>query len=253
MKICLSITTCKRFELFCRTIISFAKNCKDINQFECVYHYDDSSSEEDRNLMEGLIIRLFPNSVYVKKHINPDDIKSNRRHMEIMKKWKGDTEYFDYVFHLEDDWLFDKEFNLAEAINLMKLNSDVAYVGFSWERKEFPSDIFTPIVIGNFWEWYYSEKYELCEPIFIDKVEMRNLPEGHWIKYINWPYFSFRPGIHDIKKINKLETFNDSMESFELEFSTRFAKLYKSFFYVESVCKHIGLNVSSYELNKSNR
>ena len=159
----------------------------------------------------------------------------------------------DYVFHLEDDWLFDKEFSLIESIDLMESETDVAYVGFSWDKKEFPEELFIPKLIGNFWEWYYSDKYELCEPLFIDTVEMKYLPNGHWVKYINWPYFSFRPGLHSIKKINKLENFNDKMDSFELEFSIRFADFYKSFFYAQSVCKHIGKDKSSYELNNSNR
>lgn len=253
MELCLSITTCKRFELFCRTIISFAHNCKEADQFDYIYHYDDSSTDEDKSIMEQLITRLFPNSTYIKTYITPNDIASKKRHMEIMKMWKGDISSFDYVFHLEDDWMFDKGFSIKEAVELMESEEDVAYVGFSWEKKEFPNDVFKPKTIGDFWEWYYSDKYGLCEPLFLDKVEMKHLPDGHWVKYINWPYFSFRPGLHSIKKINNLKTFNDKMDSFELEFSIRFAKFYKSFFYTQSVCKHIGEGKSSYELNNSNR
>lgn len=253
MNLCLSITTCKRFELFCKTIISFSENCKEVSQFVHIYHYDDSSTDEDRLLMQQLINKLFPNSIYIKKYVNPNDIVSNKRHMEIMKTWKNDTKDFDYVFHLEDDWLFEKKFSLVEALELMELESDVAYVGFSWDKKEFPQELFSPKIISNFWEWYYSDKHELCEALFLDIVEMKHLPEGSWVKYINWPYFSFRPGLHSIRKLNILETFNDKMNSFELEFSIRFAKFYKSFFYKYSVCKHIGTNVSSYELNNSNR
>jgi sugar O-acyltransferase (sialic acid O-acetyltransferase NeuD family) len=252
-KIALTITSCKRLDLFIKTIISFCKKCKDINQINSIIHYDDSSTDEDRMLMQELITSLFPNSDYILKSINPLDIISNHRHMEIMKIWKNDIEEFDYIFHLEDDWFFERSFSISEAIDLMEHELDVAYVGFSWEMKNFPPKIFSPKIIGNFWEWYYSEKYELCEPLFIDDVETKYLPEGHWVKYINWPYFGLRPGVHNVERIKNVSTFSEKNSSFELEFATRFAKLYKSFLHKERVCRHIGLDVSSYELNNSNR
>ena len=38
-----------------------------------------------------------------------------------MKVWKSNNEKFDfnYVFHLEDDWLFQKKFRLLDGINLL--------------------------------------------------------------------------------------------------------------------------------------
>jgi hypothetical protein len=173
-----------------------------------------------------------------------------------MKKWKEDIKFFnvDYVFHLEDDWLFENKFSIQEGVELLKNNDEIAMVGFSWKRKIFPKELFEPRIIGNFWEWYYSDKHYLNEPLFNDTVEETlHADKGMWIKYINWPYFGFRPAIHDVNKLNQIENFNDNMDSFELEFAIRFAKKFKSFLHLEKICYHIGDENSSYNLNNSLR
>jgi hypothetical protein len=172
-----------------------------------------------------------------------------------MKIWKTNNENFnfDYVFHLEDDWLFQQNFKLLDGISLLTDNNDIALVGYSWEKKIFPPELFTARIIGDFWEWYYSEKHKLNESLFLDEVEIKYLPGGDWVNYINWPYFGFRPAIHDIKKLKTIDNFNGDMHSFELEFALRFAKKYKSFFHLERICYHIGTNNSSYNLNNSER
>jgi hypothetical protein len=253
--ISLTITTCKRYSLFKKTIESFKHYCLDSDLINEIFHYDDSSSIEDRVLMYSDLRSLFPNTIIHSIPFDSTNFSSGRRHMEIMKIWKSNNEKYklDYVFHLEDDWLFTEFFNLTDSINLLKDNDDIAMVGFSWEKKEFPSELFTPKEIGDFWEWYYSDKHEINESLFLDSVEMKYLPDGFWVNYINWPYFGFRPAVHDVKKLSKLETFNDNLDSFELEFAIRFSKMYKSFLHNKRVCYHIGDEISSYNLNNSLR
>jgi hypothetical protein len=251
--ILLTITSCRRYDLFYKTIVSFIENCTDIHLIKNIIHYDDSSSYEDRIKMNDILYSSFPNAEIINVNFERDSFSTDRRHLEIMKIWKSDISNFEYVFHLEDDWLFVDKFSLYEGIELLKNNNGVGSVGFSWEKKDFPRELFIPQEIGNFWEWYYSEKHELNEPLFLDVVEMKYLPDGFWVKYINWPYFGFRPAIHDIKKINTLDNFNDSMTSFELEFAIRYSKKYKSFLHNKRICYHIGDNVSSYNLNSSLR
>ena len=105
----LTITTCKRIDLFERTILTFVSECEDCNLIDVIIHYDDSSSLDDRNKMFTLLNTLFPDTLIISKRFNPDSFNTNRRHLEIMKKWKEDIKFFniDYVFHLEDDWLFE--------------------------------------------------------------------------------------------------------------------------------------------------
>jgi hypothetical protein len=149
--------------------------------------------------------------------------------------------------------LSDIKMPKLDGIDLLDDNEDIALVGYSWEKKKFPTELFTPRIIGDFWEWYYSEKHKLNESLFVDEVEIKYLPEGYWVNYINWPYFGFRPAIHDIKKLKTIDNFNENMDSFELEFALRFAKKYKSFLHLERICYHIGIHNSSYNLNNSER
>lgn len=253
--ICLTLTTCKRIDLFQKTLISFYENCVDNNLFTHIIHYDDSSSQEDRLLMFNLLKTLFPNIPLISISFNPTSFTTKKRHLEIMKLWKQNNELFnfDYVFHLEDDWFFEKKFYISEALDLMKNEENIAMVGFSWKKKVFPDNFFNPKIIGNFWEWYYSDNHELNEPLFYDEVEMQYLPNGHWLKIINWPYFGLRPAMHDVNKLKLLGNFNDSTDFFELEFAVRFAKKYKSFLHLDRICYHLGETNSSYSLNNSER
>jgi len=251
----LTITTSKRLDLFLQTIESFVKHCGDIELFDTIIHYDDSSSNDDRQKMSSLLNNLFPNKLICTRRFNQETFLTKRRHSKIMKIWKQDIELFglDYVFHLEDDWLFVNNFNISDGIEILKNRDDIALIGYSWEKKEFPSDIFIPEIINNYWEWFYSKKYEINEILWLDMTEMKYLPDGHWVKMSNWPYFGFRPGIHDIKKLKTLDTFNDNVDEFELEFAKRFSEKFKSFFHSNRITYHIGNERSSYEINNSTR
>jgi hypothetical protein len=145
------------------------------------------------------------------------------------------------------------EFFIGEAIQLLNDKEDVALVGFSQEKREIPKEVGEINIQGNFWEWFYLKDRPLCDGLFFDEVIMKKNPDlSYWCKYINWPYFGFRPGLHDVKKLEKLEKFGEVDGSFELEFAVRFAKLYKSFCHVNEICKHIG-DISAYDLNVSSR
>jgi len=118
--ISLTITTCKRFSLFERTINSFYNNCVDRDLISHIFHYDDSSSDFERKEMFLLLKKLFPKVMLTSITFQPSDFNTRKRHLEIMKVWKTNNEKFnfDYVFHLEDDWLFQQNFRLLDGINL---------------------------------------------------------------------------------------------------------------------------------------
>ena len=56
--IALTITTCKRINLFEKTISSFVKECEDYKLIDIIIHYDDSSSLNDRNRMFFLFFSM---------------------------------------------------------------------------------------------------------------------------------------------------------------------------------------------------
>lgn len=256
--IALTITSCKRLEFFFKTINSLTENMIDIDKVDIILHYDDSSSEEDRQKMNSLLTKSFPGKIIATKYFEKDYIKSSNRHMEIMNHWKNDLKKLNvkYVFHTEDDWLYNKRFSINESIRIFEMRGDVAYVSYSQQLRDFPSDMQPNQIIDNFWEWVYLEDRRIQDLLFLDTVEMQSTDiPGYWCYYINWPYFGFRPGVHHVDRISTLDDFNNSEESFELEFAKRYAKKFKSFCYIQKVCEHLGWRESdsSYNLNSSKR
>lgn len=251
----ITFTTCKRLDSFTKMLNSLSINLVDKNSIDLIIHYDDSSSQSDRVVMNNLIQKNFPNKTIIERFFEKSDFNTQKRHMEIMKKWKSDIETMnlDFVFHTEDDFLFLENFNLNDAFQLLLNNNEVAYVGFSQELKDFPEEYKNYKTIGDFWEWLYDTNKPLLSNLFLDTKSMiKSKIPGFWCYFINWPYFSFRPGVHDVKKISKLDTFNENMSSFELEFSIRFGKLYKSYCHKKEICTHLH-GTSAYELNQSSR
>lgn len=251
----LTITSCKRPEHFKRTLTSFHKYCKDKELIDLIIWYDDNSKSEDRIEMLKTLFELFGNKKIITNFFSENSFSTKKRHKEIMNLWKNDISnlFLDYVFHTEEDFEYISEFSIGEAMEFLKNKDDVALIGFSQEKRDIPPEVGQINVHGNFWEWFYIKDRPLCDGLFLDTVIMKKHPDPtYWCKYINWPYFSLRPGLHDVNKLKKLDGFYDVDGSFELDFSVRFAKLYKSFCHVNEICKHIG-DISAYDLNVSSR
>lgn len=254
-KISLSITTCKRLDTFKKTIKSFSEYCGDHYMISSIYHFDDSSSNEDREEMTLLLNEVFPNTEINRFYFDENSFITNKRHCHIMNKWliilKNSC---DYNFHLEDDWLFNTKFSLSELLNFIMTKNNVAYVGVSQFMRDFPKEI-TPVVEGNFWKWYYDKDKEILSNLFLDTKSMGiEGVEGYWCYYINWPYFGFRPGLWNVKKLTEIQEISCTNNiNFELFFAKTLSEKYVSYCLLDSVCEHIGNNKSSYDLNNSER
>ena len=95
-KITVTMTTCKRFDLFRRTMISILKYVKDLKQylFDWIV-IDDNSSEKMRNQMK----EEFPFITYIyKDETNKGHARSLNILMDMIKT--------PYVMNIEDDWEF---------------------------------------------------------------------------------------------------------------------------------------------------
>lgn len=246
----LSITTCKRLELFRKTIQSLSNSCMDLHLITDVYHFDDSSSAEDRIEMER-ILRECLGDVNIRNYrFEKETIPTQYRHSWIMNQWLYNIPG-DRVMHIEDDWLFERDFRITECLELLDSDDSIGLVGVSQPLREAPIE-FEFKLRGNFWKWYFDETRPVNDLLFMDYVEMRASGiEGFWCKYINWPYFSLRPGVFAMDRVRTIGRFQEDY-GFELEFSERFAKKYVSYCHRERICRHIG-EVSSYEINSSSR
>jgi hypothetical protein len=253
--ITLSITTSNRISLFRQTISSFHENCIDAHLIKKIFHFDDSSPEDELDEMYNTFRSLFPNASIINSRYNRNSFTTNKRHCSIMNEWLNKLkDHSDYNFHLEDDWLFNKKFSLSELINFIRSKTEVSYVNVSQFLRNFPDGI-NPIIEGNFWKWYYDPSKEVQSNLFLDTkvMELSNV-DGFWCYYINWPYFGFRPGLWDVNKlisVGFIECKNDI--PFELDFANKLSEKYVSYCMIDSVCEHIGCDNSSYDINKSER
>jgi len=254
-EITLSITTSNRLDLFKQTINSFSQKCLDLDIITKIFHFDDSSSNEDINEMKNILKKTFPNSKILTYKFDENSFLTNKRHCNVMNVWlKKMNIESDYNFHLEDDWLFTEKFRIKELIDFVSEKNNVAYVGVSQFLRDFPQNI-KPTIEGNFWKWYYDPTQKVLSNLFLDTktMELENV-EGFWCYYINWPYFGFRPGLWDVHKLSSLsEILCDDEIHFELGFALSLTKNYVSYSLINSVCHHIGNNNSSYKINNSER
>lgn len=251
--IALTITSSKRLDLFKETLSSFSEMCEDKNMFDIIIHYDDMSSYEDRTEMSKLLQETFKDKIFVNRYLNKESFSNNMRHANIMHEWYTLLDKLDieYVFHLEDDWKFIEKFKLQEGIDLL-MSPEIAYVGWSQPLRDFPAD-YKIDTKGDYWKWVYFKDKGLGENLFSDEVELRhyNVP-GMWLYFINWPYFSLRPGIHDFNKLRQIGDI-EVIKHFELEYSKRFTEKFVSYYHTNRVSHHIGDMNSSYEKNNSER
>ena len=257
--ISLSITSCKRLHLLSRVLEAFTIFCEDIEVIDNIIFIDDSSTDEDKLIMETLLDKFFPNKTKVIKHFYKNSFPDDYRHSRVLNYWRDElinTES-DYCFHLEDDYLFVDFFNISQTVDILEEYPEYGLVSFSQSFKKFPNHII-PKTIGDYWEWYYDESLPLNCNLFMDDVTaIQTLIEGAWRTYINWPSFSLRPSLHNTKKLLSIGEFSTSYDTdtmrTELEFALRWSKKFKALchkrFHIINLA--IDLENSSYTINNS--
>jgi hypothetical protein len=262
----ISFLTCKRFDLFQETVVALVRNCVDLDVVDAVFHYDDSSSRVERAAMRELIEGHLPGKLVLTQRMDPGDFRTGKHQMEMMSMWLSDMRRLGvyYVLHMEDDWRFDRPFSIREAIHIMNMDPTVAYVGYHQPyRPEIdpyrehhgmpPTSWF-----GNYWRWLYDMHRPVGESLFMDSVEIayhfeRFRVEGFWSNFINWPHYSFRPGVHDVARIATLGTFSTDSSSAELEFAERYARHFAAYMHRDRLCTHTGEERSAFKLNTTDR
>lgn len=124
-KILMSMTTCRRYELFRETMISvmrkFAK--EDLDMVHTFLIVDDGSSEEDVAKMREEFGSLF--------EIITGESKGHPNSMNIIYR-KAVDEGFDYVVHLEDDFVFiDRKNYISDCLEILQNDPQVSQVLFN--------------------------------------------------------------------------------------------------------------------------
>jgi hypothetical protein len=233
-KVFLSITTCKRYDLFVKTMNSFMTCCKDIDKIDYFFCIDDNSSEDDRKNM----IEQYPFFEYYfkneseKGHLNSMNIIWNKLNELKPKYW----------LHMEDDWLFFKPCKyVTKSIQFLEKykTQNIHQILFN---KNYAETIENYDLVGG-------TKLENDEYILHIKDE-----EGIVGKNCSyWPHYSFRPSVCIVDTILNLGNFNSENTFFERDYADKYyEKGFKSAFYNEIVCIHTGRLTSERYSNKKN-
>ena len=233
-KVTLSITTCKRFDLFEQTINSII-NCFDIDMIDNWLCIDDNSSEEDREKMK----KLYP---FFNFHFKDVSQKGHCNSMNLIKRYVTDIFKTPYLLHLEDDWkFFEKRDYIKEAIEILESDDKIGQCLFNKNYAETSKDI--NIVGGllrktNSGLRYYVHEYVKTES---EKEEWVKKYGNNTLSSNYWPHFSFRPSLIKTNIYNKIGNFNKDSNHFEMEYAYRyFNNNYISVFFENIYSLHIG-------------
>lgn len=220
-----TITTCKRYSLFYKTINSFINSCTDLYRVKRWIVVDDNSTREDRILMR----KNFPFLEFILKE------ESEKGHYISMNMIKDsiDTEYF---FHLEDDWVFFVKDNyLTKCIEI--LNIDNSY-GQCLINKNYGERGQCVDISGGYLNIHNDIVYYIHEYYKGDTlIEKSN--NGKKNCYY-WPNFSFRVGMNRKSVVDRIGYFSKNLH-FEMEYASRYTEMgYKTTFLDSIYCYHIG-------------
>ena len=205
-KITVTLTHYKRLDLLKKTLDSFfSTNNYEIDQFLII---DDSGEKYYSNKIK----KLYSDATVIDNNKN---IGQRRSIDKLLKNCLNE-----YIFHLEEDWLFDSESNnyIESSMKILKNNPDIHQVHIRHQNDD-PHPC-----IG--------------EVNYIDNVGFKFL-DNNWRD--TWTGFSFNPGLRrksDLDKMfpNGLIEFKDEMQAsiHTKKFNYRAVRL------ENTVCKHIG-------------
>ena len=219
VNILLTMTTCKRYDLFERTINSILSTWKDIDKVDYWFCVDDNSSDSDKckMLSEYPFFYFYFKNRFEKGHMNSMNIIYNRL-VELKPK---------YWIHIEDDFLFyDRDYYISKSIKGLEL-LNVNQILFNRNYGETIKDY---MISGHI-----KVDDEFC---LHDYKPNESLPYSN-CKY--WPHYSFRPSLIDTEAILSLGDFNTNEDFFELAYAKKWSdRGYKSGFFNKMTCMHIG-------------
>jgi GR25 family glycosyltransferase involved in LPS biosynthesis len=232
----LTITTCKRFDLFEKTINSII-NCVDIDEIDFWFCVDDNSSDEDRQKMKD----LYPFFEFYFKDITE---KGHPQSMNIIRNYVKTP----YIFHLEDDWKFFVKRNyIKDAIDIIESNKTIGQCLFNKNYAEIESDI---DIKGGIYHTtnsglrYFIHEYCRTQE---DTINWKN-KYGNCKSSFYWPHWSLRPSVSRTYIFNDIGEFNEEISHFEMDYAHKYAnKGYVSAFFEGIYCLHTGRLTSERE------
>jgi hypothetical protein len=228
IKVFLSITSCKRYDLFTKTIDSIMVCFKDIELIDYFFCVDDNSSKEDRTNM----LKKYP---FLKYYFKKEDEKGHLKSMNIIHDKLRELKP-KYWIHLEDDWLFIKPFNYVKTCMDFLENNREDNIHQILFNKNYGETLDCYNLVGGTKLISNDKKDENDYLLHIkDEPDLK----GRNCSY--WPHYSFRPSMTLVSTILELGNYDSPNTFFEMDYANKYyAKGYKSAFFNEIMCLHTG-------------
>ena len=232
----LTVTSCKRFDLFEKTINSFLNNCSDVGKITYFFCVDDNSSDEDREQMS----KLYPFFNFYFKNAGE---KGHRQSMNII--WNKLNELNPrFYLHLEDDWLFiNKRSYVTDSISFLE---------------RFESDGIHQILFNKNYAETIND-FNLVGGKLVDednniKLHIKDEPNLNGSNCAYWPHFSFRPSVIRTSAVLSLGNFDSPNTFFERDYADKYfhSAGYTSAYFNDVSSIHIGKLTSESRESKKN-
>lgn len=248
-----TVTTCKRLDLFGPTVNSFIACCTDLKKYiKRWVVVDDNSSDEDRVEMSA----LYPFIEFI--HKTPEQT-GHSKSMNIIRE-VVDTPF---IFHMEDDWRFFTPWNFITRC-LRVLNMNEKY-GQCLLNKVYGEDIKTFSRIAGGYKRYTKEgdKYFIHE--YVAEPDTGSLAgKLGGMQYSScsyWPHYSLRVGVTRMSALRHIGKF-DNDGCFEMIYGVKYVINGYITTYLNNVyCTHTGRRtyerdgdkLNAYDLNKQSQ
>jgi GR25 family glycosyltransferase involved in LPS biosynthesis len=222
-----TITTCKRFDLFEKTMNSFLNCCLDLNLIDKWILIDDNSSEEDREKMKS----LYPFFTFFFKS------NSEKGHAKSMNMILKETES-PFIFHMEDDWqFFFKDNYISKCLEVLNTSDNIGQCLINKNYAETEKDW---IILGGTPSFTSSKKLFFIHDHQAD-INLFYNKYGQGPNCAYWKHFSFRPSLIKKSVLTEIGLFNPEANHFEAEYAERYnSKKFVSAFLPGIYSLHIG-------------
>ena len=244
IRVIITMTSCKRFDLFQQTVNSIINTWRDIASIDYWFCVDDNSSEEDRAKMTA----TYP---WIDYYMKTPDEKGHRPSMNII--WNKLNELKPaYWIHMEDDFLFHSPgYYISRPIQMMK---DAREKGYNIRQVLYNRNY------GETIKDYHIQGHRIIRDIQYDvAVHVHKIGDFSYGNSHYWPHYSFRPSFIDVNAILILGNYDSPNQFFEMDYASRwYSHGYLSGFYNQITNRHIGRLTSerhnktlpnAYELN----
>ena len=233
--ITLTMTTCKRFDLFEKTVNSMLNCFEDIDMIDYFFCVDDNSSEEDREKMK----KMYP---FFDFYFKNSEEKGHPKSMNIIRDHVINTTKTPYIIHLEDDWkFFTKKSYIKDAFEVLSDNDKIGQCLFNKNYIETEKDV-TVVKGGEFHVTDKGMRYYIHEFVNTEEKKAQWLEKhGYGLSSNYWPHFSFRPSLLRTKILEELGEFDTNVLHFEMVYAHKYVeKGYVSAFFENLYCIHTG-------------